>query len=206
MSDERDGVPSDPIAASLYEVDSSDPRSELVDRSGLSPEAIGQIGRLMASLSALREVEQEVSDASQRYMRLSAQDMRALHYLIVAKNRAEVATPGMLAAHLGISAASTTKLLNRLERGGHIVRNVHPADRRAFAIEVTRETEVSAMQTVGRQQSKRFHAAARLSPEERETVIRFLDDMAAELSLEGAEWASDGAGEGAGEPVEREGA
>ncbi|KKI21737.1 MULTISPECIES: MarR family winged helix-turn-helix transcriptional regulator [unclassified Leucobacter] len=182
------GVP-DPIAANLYEVDSSDPRSELVDRSGLSPEAVAQIGRLMGSLSALRDVEQRVSDASQKYMRLSAQDMRALHYLIVAKNRAELATPGMLAAHLGISAASTTKLLNRLERGGHVVRNVHPADRRAFAIEVTRETEVSAMQTVGRQQAKRFHAAARLTGEERETVIRFLDDMAAELSLDGADWA-----------------
>ena len=189
MSEAPGGDAPDPIAANLYEVDSSDPRSELVDRSGLPPEAVAQIGRLMGSLSALREVEQQVSEASQRYMRLSTQDMRALHYLIVAKNRAELATPGMLAAHLGISAASTTKLLNRLERGGHVVRNVHPADRRAFAIEVTRETETSAMQTVGRQQAGRFHAAARLTGEERETVIRFLDDMAAELSLDGVDWA-----------------
>lgn len=179
----------DPISDNLYEVDSSDPRSELIDRSGLPPDDIAQIGRLMRSLSALREAERAVSEASEKYMRLSAQDMRALHYLIVAKNRGETATPGMLAAHLGISSASTTKLLNRLEKGGHIARHVHPVDRRAFAIEVTPETEASAMQTVGRQQSRRFHAAARLTSAERDIVIRFLDDMTQEISLTNAEWA-----------------
>lgn len=180
----------DSISESLYEVDSSDPRSELVDRSGISAEDIAQIGRLMKALSRLREIELAVSDASQKYMNLSAQDMRALHYLIVAKNRGEVVTPGMLAAHLKISAASTTKLLNRLENGAHIVRRVHPVDRRAFAIEVTPETERSANETVGRHQSRRFHAAARLTSEEREVVIRFLEDMAEEISLTNADWAS----------------
>ncbi len=180
----------DPIAENLYDVEFSDPRSELVDRAHLSAEDVAQIGRLMKALSALREAEQRVSDASQRYMRLSAQDMRALHYLIVARNRGLVATPGMIAAHLGISAASTTKLLNRLERGGHVARQVHPSDRRAFAIVVTAETEAAAMRTVGRQQSKRFRAAAHLTAGERETVIRFLTDMTQDLSLDGAEWAS----------------
>lgn len=184
----------DSISENLYEVDSSDPRSELIDRSGLPPEHVAQIGRLMKALSALREAEQSVSDASEKYMRLSTQDMRALHYLIVAKNRNEVATPGMLAAHLKISAASTTKLLNRLEKGGHIVRHVHPVDRRAFAIEVTPETEASAMQSVGKQQARRFHAAARLTSDEREVVIRFLDDMTQEISLTNADWAG-GSGE-----------
>lgn len=183
------GGASDSISEHLYEVDSSDPRSELVDRSSLAAEDVVQIGKLMKALSLLREAEQEVSDASQKYMRLSTQDMRAVHYLIVAKNRGEVVTPGMLAAHLRISAASTTKLLNRLEKGAHIVRRVHPVDRRAFAIEVTPETEASAMQTVGRQQAKRFHAAARLTSRQREVVIAFLEDMTREISLGDAEWA-----------------
>lgn len=189
MADARGERAADPIAESLYEVDASDPRGELVDRTGMPAEELAQIGRLMKSLSELREAEQLVSDASQRYMRLSTQDMRAIHYLIVAGNRGAVITPGMLTAHLGISAASTTKLLNRLERGGHITRQVHPTDRRAFAIEVTAATETAAMQTVGRQQAKRFNAAARLTPEERETVTRFLRDMTGELSLADVDWA-----------------
>lgn len=179
----------DTIAANLYDVDSSDPRSELVDRTGLTPADMAEIGRIMYALASLREAEQLVSDASQKYMQLSAQDMRALHYLIVAKHRTELATPGMLATHLGISAASTTKLLNRLEKGGHIVRHVHPSDRRAFAIAVTDETEAAAKMTVGRQHAKRFDAAARLTSAEREAVVRFLDDMAEGMSLSGVEWA-----------------
>lgn len=188
MAAHERGPGEDSISKHLYEVDSSDPRSELIDRTGLPPEKIAQIGRLMKALSALREAEQAVSQASEEYMRLSAQDMRALHYLIVAKHRGELVTPGMLAAHLDVSAASITNLLNRLEQGAHIVRRVHPTDRRALAIEVTPETESSAMQTVGKQQARRFHAAARLTDEEREVVIRFLDDMRNELSLAHADW------------------
>lgn len=189
MADSGTSGGRDSISENLYEVDSSDPRSELIDRSALTPEHVAQIGRLMKALSALREAEQSVSEASQKYMKLSTQDMRALLYLIVAKNRGEVATPGMLATHLKISAASTTKLLNRLEKGGHIVRHVHPVDRRALAIEVTPETQASAMQSVGKQQARRFHAAARLTSNEREVVIRFLDDMTQEISITNADWA-----------------
>lgn len=188
MSFAEEGAKGDSISGFLYEVDSADPRSELVDRSHLSPEEVAQITRLMGSLSRLREAEQGLTDASEKYMKLSAQDMRALHYLIVAKNRNEIVTPGMIATHLGVSAASTTKLLNRLESGNHIVRRVHPVDRRAFSIEVTPETEASAMNTVGRQHAKRFHAAARLTSEEREVVIGFLDDMANEIDASKVEW------------------
>lgn len=189
MADPRAETATQSISANLYEVDSSDPRSQLVDRSGLSRDDIAQVGRLMAALVGLRDAEREVAEASQKYMKLSTQDMRGLHFLIVAKNRAEVATPGMLAAHLKISPASTTKLLNRLEQAGHIVRRVHPVDRRAFAIEITPETEASAMQTVGAQQAKRFAAAAKLAPEQREVVIGFLEHMTEDLSLKNAAWA-----------------
>ncbi|HMR49210.1 MAG TPA: MarR family transcriptional regulator [Arachnia sp.] len=179
------------ITASLYGFSSADPDNESFDAVTLSPEDISQIGRLMRALADLRETEQEILDASEKYMKLSRQDMRALHYLIVANRLGEIVTPSMIATHLKISPASTTKLLNRLERGGHIARHMHPMDRRAFAIEVTPATEASARQTVGRQHAKRVHAAARLSGEERETVIRFLRDMAQEISISNADWAQD---------------
>lgn len=188
MDESNPSAPPDPVAESLYDVNSSDPTGELVDRTGMAPEDVEQIGRLMRAIALLRDVEQEVSDASQRYMRLTTQDMRAIHYLIVAGNRGVIVTPGMLAAHLDISAASTTKLLNRLERGEHISRRIHPADRRAFAIEVTPETKTIAMQTAGRQHANRFHAAARLSRRDREVVIGFLEDMAHEMRMPVEGW------------------
>ncbi len=189
MSASQSAPEEDRVARNLYDLDSSDPQGELFDRSNLSPQDVVQIGRLMTSLGNLRAAEEAIREASEKYMQLSTQDMRALQYLIVARHRGENVTPGMIATFLGISPASTTKLLNRLEHGGHIVRQMHPTDRRALVIHITPETENSAKQTVGKQQAKRMSAATRLTPDERETVIRFLDDMAEQISITNAEWA-----------------
>lgn len=172
----------------VYSLDSSDPHSELLDRSGMSEEELGQIDELMAALSRLRSAERELSEASLHYMKLNETDMKALHFLIVCEHRGIVATPGAIAAHLRISSASTTKLLDRLEKAGHLRRGTHPSDRRALAISIEPATRTAAMRTVGAQQARRFHAARRLSATEREAVIGFLDDMAQEISVDGLDW------------------
>ena len=87
---------------------------------------IAQIDALMARSRACA-AEQELSEASLRYMRLGETDMRALHFLIVCENTETLATPGAIAQALEISSASTTKLLDRLERAGHIRRAPHPS-------------------------------------------------------------------------------
>lgn len=179
-------------AGALYGVESNDPDGRLIDRSGVSAADMADIGALMAALGALRESEDRLSEASLAYMKLGRTDMRALHFLIVAENEGRVATPGAIAAHLRITTPSTTKLLDRLERGGHITRAIHPTDRRAFAIAITPETREAAIRTVGAQQARRFHAAARLTTTERQTVTRFLRDMAQEIDVTGQEWASPG--------------
>ncbi|MGM7679601.1 MarR family winged helix-turn-helix transcriptional regulator [Microbacterium sp. A94] len=173
----------------IYDVDASDPRGTLVDRSGMAAEEVAQVTRVMAALGALREAEQRLSEASRRYMKLNETDMRALHFLIVCSNRGTIATPGAIAQHLNISSASTTKLLDRLEKGAHIVRSPHPTDRRALAITITPETYEAAMETVGRQQAKRFYSGARLNSDEREVVIRFLEDMTREIAITDELWA-----------------
>lgn len=173
----------------IYDVNAADPESELVDRSTMAATEVAHIGELMAALGRLRSAEQQLSDASLKYMQLNQSDMRALHFLIVAANAKETTTPGAIASHLKISTASTTKLLDRLESAGHIIRQPHPTDRRALAISITPKTQRAAMETVGRQHAKRFHAAARLSAAERDVVIRFLDDMTQEISLTDQAWA-----------------
>lgn len=177
----------------MYDIASNDPDGELIDRRGMSAEDVDQISDLMNAIAGLREAEQRLSDVSRRYMQLGSTDMRALHYLILCKNRGMVATPGAIAQHLAISSASTTKLLDRLEKGGHIIRSPHPSDRRALTISITPETHRAAKDTVGRQQAKRFYAAARLTRDERDVVIRFLRDMTAEISIRDEPWAQEGA-------------
>ncbi|GAA1629022.1 MULTISPECIES: MarR family winged helix-turn-helix transcriptional regulator [Brevibacterium] len=177
--------------SAVYDVDASDPQARLVDRAGMEPVDIEQITELMTAFGELRDAEQALSEASRRYMHLNATDMRALHYLIICRHRDVLGTPRGIADHLAITPAATTKLLDRLERGGHITRAPHPHDRRAQAISITLETYTSAMETVGRAQSQRFHAAARLSRDERETVIRFLRDTKDEITSAGESWTAE---------------
>lgn len=165
----------------MFDVVSNDPEQRLVDRSGLGDDELREIGELMNALGELRAAERRLSEAAQRYMRLNETDMRALHFLIVTGHAGELVTPGQLAQHLGISTASTTKLLDRLERGGHVVRSPHPTDRRALTVSITPDTHRAAQESVGRQQARRIHAAARLSPAERAIVTRFLREMANDL-------------------------
>ncbi|WP_022892188.1 MarR family winged helix-turn-helix transcriptional regulator [Agromyces subbeticus] len=177
MATERQ--PRHDIAAAMHDPRISDRDEELVSRAGLDDTEVDQIVRVMQSLRGWHDAERQMSEASRRYMKLNANDMRALRFLIAARNQGEIVTPGALTEYLGISSASTTKLLDRLERGHHVTRSPHPTDRRALAIAVTEATRLVARESVGRQHARRFAAAAELTPDEREVVIRFLDALSA---------------------------
>lgn len=167
----------------MYRLDASDPRGVLFDRSGMDETDLAQIDELMQALSQLRAAEDRLSEASSRYMKLGPTDMRAIHFLIVNQHKGTDVTAGAIASHLEISTASTTKLLDRLERAGHIHRQPHPGDRRSVVIRLEGATYTSAMDTVGRQQARRIKAAAMLTREEREVVVRFLRQMTADLAV-----------------------
>ena len=171
----RDGVE----AGAVYDIEASDPDGVLLDRAGIDGSAIRQITDLMASLGELREAEQRLAEASRRYMKLNENDMRALRFMIAAENAGQIATARAVAEHLHVSSAATTKMLDRLERGGHVVRRPHPVDRRAIALSVTPETRRAARESVGRVHARRFEVAAGLSSAERSIVTRFLRALAA---------------------------
>ncbi|QGH71083.1 MarR family transcriptional regulator [Pseudactinotalea sp. HY158] len=154
-----------------------DSRGRLIDVDGTDEEQVAGAVEVLNALFRWRRAEQRVSEASARYMRLSATDMRAVRYLIVAADAGTTVTARDIAEHLGISSASTTKLLDRMEAGGHIRRQPHPSDRRALAIVVTDATRVAAERTIGREHARRFRLAADLGPDERAAVIGFLDSL-----------------------------
>lgn len=154
-----------------------DPGQELVRREGMADGDVDQVVGVLEALRRWRETERRMSEVSRRYMKLGDTDMRALRFIIAMQNHGRVVTPGAIAEHLGITTASTTKLIDRLAVGDHVRRFPHPSDRRSLAIEVTDETRRAARESVGRSHARRFDAAARLTPREREIVTRFLDDL-----------------------------
>lgn len=173
------------VAMGLHDPRVVDRAGRLVQLQGVSDDDLGQIVRVMDAMFRWREAERRVSEASRRYMRLGDNDMKALRLAVVMADRDEPVTARDIARHLGISSASTTKLLDRLEAAGHIRRTPHPTDRRALAVVVDPGTRAAAEATVGREHARRFRVAAALSPEAREVVIRFLDQLS---STSEGEW------------------
>lgn len=166
----------------LHDPRLNDPGESLVQRSHLSESELAEILGVLGAMRRWNEAERRLSQASQRYMRLGESDMRALRLLISARNQGIPVTPGMIAGHLEISTASTTKLLDRLERGGHVRRRPHPTDRRSLTIEVTDQTRAAARHSVGRAHARRFDVIAALAPEQRAVVTSFFDAMTATAS------------------------
>lgn len=157
----------------------TDPGEEIVQYACYDDQELDQIVQVLEAMRGWRETERRMSETSRKYMKLGETDMRALRYIIAAQKSDQLATPGALAKHLGISTASVTKMLDRLAGQHHIRRLPHPQDRRSTAVEVTEETRRAAQQTVGRSHAGRFYAAAALAPEERDVVIRFLEALSA---------------------------
>lgn len=163
----------------LHDPLANDPEERLVRRSHLSPAELADVVAVLNAMRRWSEAERRMSQASQRYMRLGETDMRALRLLIAARNQSIPVTPGMIAEHLAISTAATTKLLDRLERGGHVRRRPHPTDRRSLTVEVTDETRTAARESVGRTHARRFDVIAALSPQRRAVIAAFFDAMSA---------------------------
>jgi DNA-binding MarR family transcriptional regulator len=167
------------ISGSLTDPRVIDPRQELVRHDDLSDDELEQIIAVLEAVRGWREAEQRLSFESRTAMQLNETDMKALRYIIASTNADVAVTAGALAEHLHISTASVTKLLDRLERAGHIVRKPHPTDRRAVTVEITPETHRQVRRTMGLQHARRFEVARALSPAEREIVTRFLTELSA---------------------------
>lgn len=151
--------------------------SDLIDRSGLSAQEIDECFRVLEALREWQVASRALADASKRYMKLNESDMRAVRMMIRSQDQGLLVTPKDIAREVGISSASTTKLVDRLVSGGHVIRVPHPKDRRTTCLEVTESTRQSAHDTIGRQHARRFSAAASISSADREAVIRFLGAM-----------------------------
>ena len=84
---------------------------------------------LRAVLNNFNDLQRHVADQ----LGLGLNDATALEHLV---RRAELG-PADLAALLGMSTASATVLVDRLEKAGHVQRHGHPQDRRRKVLLVT---------------------------------------------------------------------
>jgi DNA-binding MarR family transcriptional regulator len=116
-------------------------------------------------------------------MGMGETDLLALRYVLRAERDGEMLTPGMLAKMLGISTASTTVLIDRLERRGHLARRPHPSDRRSLVVSSTTGSDAEVRATLGRMHQAMIEVADGLDPRELGIVARFLAGMIEALEL-----------------------
>jgi DNA-binding MarR family transcriptional regulator len=118
---------------------------------------------------------------------MSENELRVLQYLLASKAEGHDVMPTELTRQLGITSASTTALLDRLERSGALERVNNPSDRRSVLIAPTPAAETILVSTLD-EYERRLEALSRgLDADERAAVSAFLDslaDAAAEIALD----------------------
>ncbi|KRF09196.1 MarR family transcriptional regulator [Arthrobacter sp. Soil782] len=101
-------------------------------------------------------------------------DFLALRYLLEAQHDHREVSPKELAVRLGISSASTTSLIDRLARTGHVRRKPHPSDRRALVLEASAEPDCDARRTMSNTHQRMMDVAQTLPPGDAAVVVDFL--------------------------------
>jgi DNA-binding MarR family transcriptional regulator len=106
--------------------------------------------------------------------RLHPTDLRALIHLLDAARAGTVATPGWLGEQLGLNSASTTGLIDRLEKAGHVRRVRDTQDRRRVLLAVEEQAIALGWSFFGPLITELVTAMRSFSDAELDTVRRFL--------------------------------
>ena len=129
---------------------------------------------VLDAVRSYRATETQLRRRTQDSMGMNENDLLAMRYLMQARQTGGSLGPKDLSRLLGISTASTTALIDRLEKGGYVRRHARPNDRRAWEIVPTDTSDTEVRGTVGGMHARMMQAAAELTPEEAGVVIRFM--------------------------------
>jgi DNA-binding MarR family transcriptional regulator len=132
---------------------------------------------VLEAMRTYRAAESAMRRRTQISMGMGENDLLALRYLITAQQAGQSIGPKELTAYLGISSASTTVLLDRLERGGQMRREHSPFDRRALILVPTATTDEEVRAALGDVPERMVGVANRLNADQARVVIDFLRSM-----------------------------
>ena len=123
------------------------------------------------AVRALQRAQDELDRALAARLQLRALDYTAMTHLLAA----EVAFgPVELASRLGISSGSGTELADRLERAGHLHRRRAADDRRRVVLEPDEGSVTRILGELAPLFDELDGLAAEFSPEEQQTIVRYL--------------------------------
>ena len=105
-------------------------------------------------------------------------EIAIVRYLLRERSSAHDVMPSQISRQLGISSASTTALIDRLERAGMVERVNHPTDRRSILVAATDLAEEKIAATHDAFERRLAELTAGLDEAERRDVIAYLTALA----------------------------
>ncbi|WP_454167096.1 MarR family winged helix-turn-helix transcriptional regulator [Microbacterium lacticum] len=132
---------------------------------------------VMTAVRAFSDAMDRMHGGMRGDMDMNASDLAAMRLLVVREQRGEWVSPHQIAAHLSISTASTTKLLDRLTASGHLERRPHPSDRRARVVVLTDAARAEFYRHFGERMGRMREGMASFTDDELRAIVRFLGEM-----------------------------
>jgi len=141
---------------------------------------------MLAAVRRLRHADHEMRRRISAGMDMNTTDLEALRHVIAHESVEDPLTLLRLARLLGISGASTTKLLDRLSRSGHLRRAPHPTDRRALVVRATDHAHEEVRDRLAVMHERMLEVAQQVPLHSRRAVAEFLDALAEHLDEQAA--------------------
>ena len=133
--------------------------------------------QIIDALRQYQEADSAMHARARAASSMSDNEIRIIQYLLTAARSDDTVTPTALSKHLGVTSASMTALLDRLERAGAIERVRHPSDRRSLVITATPLAERTVGAPVVAFQQATRKIASELSADEHAAVVGFLSRL-----------------------------
>lgn len=143
------------------------------DTSASSDETV----ELLKELHRYRQANEQVRTRAFEEVGLRGKELDALQLVLAADMVGDTLRQLDLARKMRITGASTSSLVDRLERAGYLVREPHPHDRRSVALKPTQKAKDEVGQTLRRMNEVMISATERLQLHEKVTVTTFLREL-----------------------------
>lgn len=143
--------------------------------------------RLLRALRLYQAAETAMRRRTGTASTMGENELLALRFMIRARQEDHSVTPTDVAKYLGVSTASTTALVDRLEAMGHVVRTAHPTDRRSVLIHATAAADDSVRSTLGEMDEHMMSATSGVDPDQVDAITELLDRMTLAVDRVGAE-------------------
>lgn len=134
---------------------------------------------VLEAVRRLRRADERMRRRTSDGMGMNVRDLVALQVVVAGEREERAVHPHDVAEHLGITTASTVKLVDRLVAAGHLRREQDPDDRRSVRLVATPHAHQEIRQRLAMLHAGMADAARAVPPEARGPLVAYLQTLAA---------------------------